>query len=83
VTRDEILAELRQAMHEMFEVDAADVTLGSHLIDDLGLDSIDAIDMAVRLQELTGSRVGEAELKALRTIEDVVVLVEQALAARG
>ena len=83
MTRDEILAELRQAMHEMFEVDAADVTLGSHLIDDLGLDSIDAIDMAVRLQELTGSRVGEAELKALRTIEDVVVLVEQALAARG
>lgn len=83
MTRDEILAELRQAMHEMFEVDAADVNLGSHLIDDLGLDSIDAIDMAVRLQELTGSRVGEAELKALRTIEDVVVLVEQALAARG
>ena len=83
MTRDEILGELSSAMQEMFEVEAADVTPTSHLIEDLGLDSIDAIDMAVRLQELTGTRVEEAELKALRTIEDVVDLVEKTLAARG
>ena len=82
MTRDEILEELRSTMQEMFEVEADQVQLDSHLIDDFGLDSIDAIDMAVRLQELTGTRVEEAQLKALRTIEDVVVLVERAIAAR-
>ena len=82
MTRDEILEELRSTMQEMFEVEADQVQLDSHLIDDFGLDSIAAIDMAVRLQELTGTRVEEAQLKALRTIEDVVVLVERAIAAR-
>jgi len=77
VTKDAIFEELRRTMVEMFEIDASEVTLESHLIDDLGLDSIDAIDMAVRLQELTGKRVQEAELKSLRTVSDVVLLVER------
>lgn len=83
MTRDEILSELRKTMEEMFEVPPGDVKPESHLIDDLGLDSIDAIDMAVRLQEMTGTSVEEAALKELRTVDDVVGLVERVMAARA
>lgn len=83
MTGDEILEEVRAALQEMFEVQPERVQLDSHLIDDLGLDSIDAIDMAVRLQELTRATVQEAELKALRTVRDVVALIERMQAAKN
>lgn len=83
MSRDEILAHVRGAMSELFELDEAEITLESHLINDLDLDSIDAIDMAARLQELTGRRVPEDALKAIRTISDVVDLVHVELIKRA
>jgi acyl carrier protein len=74
VTNEQIFDQLKATMVETFELDPAKITMGAHLIDDLGLDSIDAIDLAVKLQELTGERVAEDTLKSLRTVGDVVTL---------
>ncbi len=79
MTRDEILAELTRTMVDMFEVDADKVTLEARLYEDLDLDSIDAIDMAVKMQEMTGRRVEEQELRKIRTVGDVVALIEGVL----
>ena len=75
MTRDEILLKVQEIMVEMFEIDAGDVSLDAHLVDDLDLDSIDAIDMVLKLQEITGERVPEEQLKAIRTVADIVDLV--------
>jgi acyl carrier protein len=83
ITKDEIFARIRDAMVELFELTPSAITLDAHLIEDLDLDSIDAIDMAARLQEITGRRVPEDALKSIRTISDVVDLVHAELAARG
>ncbi len=48
----------------------------THLIDDLDLDSIDAIDLAVQLEERTGLSFGEDDLKRLRTIRDLVEMID-------
>ncbi len=81
MTRDEILAKVQDIMVDMFEIDRADVTPEAHLMDDLDLDSIDAIDMVVKLQEMTGERVPEDKLRQIRTVKDVVDLIEAKLAA--
>ncbi len=81
MNRDEIFSKVRGILAEMFEIDAATVTLESKLVEDLDLDSIDAIDMVVKLQELTGKRVEEAKLRKVRTVGDVVDLVESHLGA--
>jgi acyl carrier protein len=81
MSKHEIFAQVRSAMAELFELDPQAIQLDAHLIDDLDLDSIDAIDMAARLQQLTGRRVPEDALKSLRTIADVVELVHDQLAA--
>ena len=80
MTRDEILVKVQAIMGEMFEIEASEIQLDTHLMDDLDLDSIDAIDMAVKLQELSGRRVEEEVLKRIRTVKDVVDLVEDQLA---
>lgn len=79
----QIFERVRSIMVETFELDAEDVQLQSRLYEDLDLDSIDALDMVVKLQELIGRRVDEDELRSLRTVSDVVEMVTAALPATG
>lgn len=76
MTEDEIFLNLKNRMVELFEVPPDRITLQAKLRDDLELDSIDAVDMAVELQKLTGRRVDFESLRSLETIADVVTLVD-------
>ena len=71
-SRDEIIAMVTDVLQQEFDFADADLKLETHLVDDLDLDSIDAIDMAVRLEEKTGVKFVDDDLKTLRTIGDVV-----------
>ena len=71
----EIFAFVKGVLHSEFEFEPAELALNTHLIDDLEMDSIDAVDMAVRLEEKTGFRLSEDELKSIQTIQDVVDLI--------
>lgn len=73
--RQEIFTALAAKMAEMFEIDAETIKPSTHLFTDLDLDSIDAIDLAVQLQEFTGQKVSEESLRELRTVSDVVDLI--------
>ena len=79
MTKDEILARVRDIMAETFELDRERVVPTARLYEDLELDSIDALDMVVKLQELIARRVDEQELRSLRTVSDVVDMVAGAL----
>jgi len=79
-TRDTILATLGQNLHEMFEVPLDRIKPEARLYEDLDLDSLDAVDLAVHLQELTGRRIAPAEFKTVRTVGDVVERVHALLA---
>lgn len=67
-----IFAELKKILVESFETPEDQITLDARLYDDLDLDSIDAVDLAVKLQTLTGKRIKADEFKAVRTVADVV-----------
>lgn len=72
MTDEEILTRLREILEENFEIDPARVTPEAHLYNDLDLDSIDAVDLAIKLQELTGKRIKPDEFKTVRTVGDVI-----------
>ena len=71
-SRDELLERLREYFHQLFEIEPDTVTLEARLVEDLDLDSIDAVDLIVKLQELTGNRITPDEFKSVRTVNDVV-----------
>ena len=73
--RDEILQSIRNIMQEMFEIEADEVTLEANLYKDLDFDSIDAVDMIVKLKEMTGKALKPEDFKNARTISDVVEAV--------
>jgi len=70
--RDDILDRLSEYLQDLFEVPAEDVTLQAKLYEDLDLDSIDAVDLVIKLQELTGKKISPEEFKTVRTVGDVV-----------
>lgn len=82
-TRDEVFARLRGILVESFELDASRITREAHLLEDLDLDSIDAIDLAVRLEEETGLKLADDELRGVRRVDDVVELVLAKLTAHA
>jgi acyl carrier protein len=82
-TPEALLDFLRRVMAAEFEVDARKVQPEARLVDDLGLDSVDAMVLALRVEEETGLELVEDELKALDTVASVVALVHQRLAGRA
>ena len=77
--REEILTAIKEIMVEMFEIDEQSITLEARLYEDLDFDSIDAVDMVVKLKELTGKAVKPEDFKTARTISDVVEAVYKML----
>ncbi|WP_299597946.1 acyl carrier protein [uncultured Microbulbifer sp.] len=78
--REAIFTQLKDILVEMFEVEPDDVSEDAHLSDDLDIDSIDAVDLIVRLKELTGKKIAPEEFKSVRTVGDVVTAIEKVVA---
>lgn len=74
-TREDIFNTLRDALVELFELDAARVTLDANLYEDLEIDSIDAVDLIDHIKRQTGKKIAADEFKAVRTVNDVVEAV--------
>ncbi len=70
-----IAARVKQVLVDMFELEATKVTPDAHLYEDLDLDSLDAIDLAVKLKTETGIKLTEQEMKQIRTVADIVAIV--------
>ena len=71
----EIFHEVASTLAEMFALAEADITPATRLVEDLGLDSIDAIDMAVRLEKRVGFEFKGPDLRSLKTVQDLVDLL--------
>ena len=80
--RTEILAKIQAAMASLFELDPADVTPEATLGEDLDLDSIDAIDLIIKMQDLTDEKIDPEAMSKVRTVGDIVDIVEGMLNGR-
>jgi acyl carrier protein len=81
MTNEEILERIKNILAENFEISPEQVVPEAYLFGDLDLDSIDAVDLVIKLQEMTGKRIKPSDFKAVRTVGDVVNAVHLLLAA--
>lgn len=78
-TRDEIFDKLKSILVEDFEIEEEKIQAETNLFEDLELDSIDAVDLAVKLQGFTQKKIPPENFKQIRAINDVVLAVEELL----
>jgi len=80
LTDEQVYERLKRILMDAFEIDEGRISMQSTLFQDLDLDSIDGVDLAIKLQELTGKRIKPEEFKTVRTVSDVVVAVQRLFA---
>jgi acyl carrier protein len=71
-----LFEQIRAVLVEQFEIAPDSVSREANLYEDLGIDSIDAVDLIVRLREITGKQVPPDRFKSVRTIGDVIGVLE-------
>jgi acyl carrier protein len=75
--RNDIYQMISEILVTMFEIDEDDISMDAHLYEDMDLDSIDAVDLVVKLREITGKKIDPEDFKLVRTVKDVVDAVEK------
>lgn len=74
MSKDEIFTKLKNILSAEFEIEEDKITPEATLADDLDLDSIDSIDLIVKMKEYmpAGTNVDPQIFKSVKTIQDVV-----------
>ncbi len=80
ISRPEIIAHVNKTLIDEFEVPEDNIAPDKRLREDLELDSLDAVDMIVALEQGLKIRVDEEEAKQIRTVGDIYNFVEKMLA---
>ena len=77
MTKQDIVLHLQRILQETFAIDAESIRLDSRLSDDLDIDSIDAVDLIVKLKPIVGKRLQPDVFKSVRTLQDVVDALDE------
>ena len=83
MTMEDVLGRINDVLADEFEIDRAKLVPEARLFEDLDLDSIDAVDLIVRLQQQTSLKVKAEDFKAIRTLGDVADVIVKLAVEQG
>lgn len=70
--KSEILEKIRRMISEKLGIGIDEVREDANIIEDLGADSLDLVDIIMYVEDTFGIRVEDEELEKIRTLEDIV-----------
>ena len=73
----EILAGLAEIVEELAGVAQDDVTAEKSFVDDLDIDSLSMVEIAVQTEDKYGVKIPDEDLAGLRTVGDVVAYIQK------
>ena len=68
--------EIKAVIVETLSVDEDKVTLDASLSDDLGADSLDAVELGMAIEDAVGVAIADEDLPNIKTVQDLVDYVE-------
>ncbi len=72
ITENEIISMINEVFEESFEIETEKLQPQMNIFEDLGLDSLDIVDLIVALQQKFGVKIRNDErVRNIRTLEDV------------
>jgi acyl carrier protein len=81
-TRETIRSELRQLLQQQVQ-SGADITEASHLVGDLGLDSLGMMEMLADIEDKFKLHIPDEALRDIETVGNVLTAIETRLQAEG
>ncbi len=77
-----ILNNIIDSLSKLLSIDKADITADSNLINDLGADSLDIVQMLIALERDFEMTFDDDEIRKIRTVGDVAALIEEKTAKK-
>ncbi len=71
-----VFEEVRQILMDQLDVSEDDVTTESEIIDDLGADSLDLVDIVMTLEDEFEVEIPETSIEDIKTVGDLVDYIE-------
>ncbi len=68
--------KVKEIIVDTLSFDADDIKIESNLFDDLGADSLDAVELNMALEEEYGFSIPDEELKNIKTVKDIVDYID-------
>ncbi|WP_327090741.1 acyl carrier protein [Nonomuraea sp. NBC_01738] len=75
-TEQEILEGLGKIINEITGIAASEVTPEKNFVDDLDIDSLSMVEIAVAAQDEFGVEIPDDQLKNLKTVKDVLTFIQ-------
>ncbi len=72
-----MLETIKNVMVDTLSCDEDAITAEATLADDLGIDSLDAVELVMALEEEFGVKIPDEELQNLKTVGDIVACIEK------
>ena len=72
-----LFEKVRDALAQEFEVEADTITLDTNLIDDLGADSLDVVELIMSLEDMFGISITDEDAAQLYTVRRIVEYLEK------
>jgi len=82
-TKEEVFTGVQEALVEALAVDEEEVTMEATLVDDLGAESIDLLDIVFRLEKIFSIKIDRSELIPEDLLSDAQYVVDGKLTANG
>ena len=82
-TPEEIASTVKEIFQKTLKIDPEKIEPGTDLKDDLNLDSLDMIEVVYEVEDHFDVQIPEESIKEIRTFQQVVDGLSEALAAKG
>jgi acyl carrier protein len=76
VADNAILDQLKEILNEVADVNPDDVTPEKSFVDDLDVDSLSMVEVAMAVEEKFGASIPDEELANLKTVGDAISYIE-------
>lgn len=68
---------IRSLIADQFMIDADTITMDTNLVDDLGADSLDVVDLIMSVEEELNVSIQDENISNLRTVRDIVSFLDK------
>ncbi|WP_338888719.1 meromycolate extension acyl carrier protein AcpM [Rhodococcus sovatensis] len=77
IAEEQVIAGIAEIIEEVTGIDAAEVTLEKSFVDDLDIDSLSMVEIAVQLEDKYGVSIPDEEVSNLKSVGDAVDYVQR------